>query len=204
VTSPNPGDGKSTTAANLAVSLAQAGKRVVLLDADFRKPRVHKIFALDRPEIGLASVLDGSTRLDAAIRPSDVDNLFLLPCGPRPANPAELLAGNQFTATLAELRDQFDHVIIDTPPLLVVSDPLVVAQRAEAVVLVFGITRRSRQQVERAKELLADTGANLIGVVVNGMDGPAGSYGYSAGSYKYGYNYEYQYTEQYADDASRT
>ena len=204
VTSPNPGDGKSTTAANLAISLAQAGKRVALIDADFRKPRIHSLFALAKPEVGLASVVDGTTDLDAAIRPCDVDNLFLLPCGPRPANPAELLAGERFAAILTELKGKFDHVVIDTPPLLVVSDPLVVAQRADAVVLVFGITRRSRGQVERARELLADTGANLIGVVVNGMDGPAGGYGYSAGAYKYGYKYEYQYTEQYADDASRT
>ncbi len=204
VTSPNPGDGKSTTAANLAISLAQAGKRVALIDADFRKPRVHALFALAKPEVGLASVVDGTADLDAAIRPCDVDNLFLLPCGPRPTNPAELLAGERFAAILTDLKGKFDHVVIDTPPLLVVSDPLVVAQRADAVVLVFGITRRSRGQVERARELLADTGANLIGVVVNGVDGPAG--GYSAGAYKYGYHYEYQYTDQYADDAdaSRT
>ncbi len=201
VTSPNPGDGKSTTAANLAVSLAQAGKRVALIDADFRKPRVHTLFALAKPEVGLAAVVDGTADLDAALRPCDVDNLFLLPCGPRPTNPAELLAGERFAAILTDLKGRFDHVVIDTPPLLVVSDPLVVAQRADAVVLVFGITRRSRGQVERAKELLTDTGANLIGVVVNGMDGPAGGYGYSSGAYKYGYHYEYQYTEQYAADA---
>ncbi len=199
VTSPNPGDGKSTTAANLAISLAQAGNRVILIDADFRKPRVHTLFAITKPELGLASVVDGTAELDAAVRPSDVDNLFVLPCGPRPANPAELLAGERFAAILGDLKAAYDHVVIDTPPLLAVSDPLVVAQRVDAVILVFGITRRSRVQVERAKELLTDTGANLIGVVVNGMDSPAAGYGTGYGTYKYAYNYEY--TEQYTDDA---
>ena len=202
VTSPNPGDGKSTTAANLAISLAQAGKRVALIDADFRKPRVHALFALDKPDVGLASVVNGTTDLDAAVRPCDVDNLFILPCGPRPANPAELLAGERFAAILAELKGRYDLVIIDTPPLLAVSDPLVVASRADAVVLVFGITRRSRSQVERAKEMLADTGANLIGVVVNGAAGPTAGTGYGAGAYQNAYDYQYQYAEQYDDDVS--
>lgn len=201
VTSPNPGDGKSTTAANLAISLAQAGKRVALIDADFRKPRVHTMFGLDKAAVGLASVVDGTADLDAALRPCDVDNLSVMPCGPRPANPAELLAGERFADILRELQGRFDFVLIDSPPLLAVSDPLVIAQRADAVILVFGLTRRSRPQTERAKELLADSGATLIGVVVNGADSPAASYGYSAGSYKSGYGYEYQYTEKYADDA---
>ena len=193
ITSPNPGDGKSTLAANLAISLAHAGKRVVLLDCDFRKPRVHTLFNLPRPELGLASVTDGQAELATAIRHSRIANLDLLPCGPRPANPAELLSGAKFQQVLAELRTLYDFVIVDTPPLLAVSDPRVVAQRADAVLMVFKITKRVRPQAERARELLADMGANLLGIVVNGL----GTVGDRAG---YNYAYSYDYAEHYADD----
>ena len=183
VTSPNPGDGKSTTAANLAVTLAQAGKRVILIDADFRKPRVHTLFALANPELGLAAVLDGTTDLAAAVRPSGVDNLFLMPAGPPVDSPADALAGERFAAVLSELRDQFDHVILDTPPLFAVSDALVIAPRVDAVLLVMWVHKRSRPQTVRAKEQLTETGAVVLGVVVNGMAEPVSRYG---GGYTYG------------------
>ncbi len=195
ITSPNPGDGKSTLAANLAISIAQAGKRVVLLDCDFRKPRVHTLFNLPKPELGLASVTDGQAELGTAIRHSRLGNLDLLPCGPRPANPAELLSGAKFQQVLAELRTLYDFVIVDTPPLLAVSDPRVVAQRADAVLMVFKITKRARPQAERARELLADMGANLLGVIINGL----GTVGDRAGDH-YAYSYDYEDAESYADD----
>ncbi len=176
VTSPNPGDGKSTTAANLAVSLAQAGKRVSLIDADFRRPRVHTLFALANPELGLGGVLDGTVDLTEAVRPSGVDRLLLLPAGTSTENPADALAGARFLTALSTLRDRFDHVIIDSPPLFAFSDPLVIAQRADAVILVFGLTRRSRTEVERAKAHLSDTGAVVMGVVINGQVGARAKY----------------------------
>lgn len=197
VTSPTPGDGKSTLAANLAISLAQSGKRTVLLDCDFRKPRVHKLFALPKPEVGLASVTSGVTPLDEAIRHSDVDNLDLLPCGPRPANPAELLSGPRFQEVLTQLKAKYDMVIIDTPPILAVSDPRVVAQRVDGVVLVFRITNKVRPLAERAKEYLSDMGATLLGIVVNGGE-KTSEYGYGYG-YGAGYNYTYDYDYQYAE-----
>jgi capsular exopolysaccharide synthesis family protein len=206
VTSPTPGDGKSTLAANLAISLAQSGKRVVLLDCDFRKPRVHKLFNLPKPEVGLASVTSGSTELTDAIRQSDVDRLDLLPCGPRPNNPAELLSGPRFQTVLNELKSRYDFVIVDTPPLLAVSDPRVVAQRVDGVVLVFRITNKVRPLAERAREYLSDMGANLLGVVVNGGGGGKGDeYGYGYGySYSYAYDYDYEYAETYSnEDKSR-
>jgi len=199
VTSPNPGDGKSTLAANLAISIAQSGKKCILLDCDFRKPRVHKLFAITKPELGLASVTGGLANLTQAIRHSSIDNLDILPCGPRPQNPAELLSGARFQQVLADLRQMYDYVIVDTPPMLAVSDPRVVAQRVDGILLVFKITKRARPLAERAREQLADMGANLLGVIVNGGGQKSGDqYGYSYG-YNYQYSYEYEYAETYVD-----
>jgi succinoglycan biosynthesis transport protein ExoP len=210
VTSPNPGDGKSTLAANLAVSIAQSGKRVVLMDCDFRKPRVHKIFHIEKPDVGLASVISGDTDLAAAIRTSVVENLFILPCGPRPQNPAELLTSPEFQDVIDKLRAQFDFVIIDTPPVLAVSDPAVVAPRVDGVLLVFRMTKKARPTAERAREQLAALGANVLGVIVNGTggnkdDGYGYGYGYNYGyGYQYQYQYEYEYADNYTDDGSDT
>ena len=197
ITSPNPGDGKSTLAANLAISIAQAGKKVILIDCDFRKPRVHTLFSIPKPELGLATVTDGAAELSTAIRRSPVEGLDLLPCGPRPTNPAELLSGAKFQEVLAALRKSYDFVIVDTPPLLAVSDPRVVAQRADGVLMVFKITKKARAQAERAREQLADMGANLLGVIVNGAGTRDEQYGYG---YKYQYAYDYEYAPSYTDD----
>lgn len=198
VTSPNPGDGKSTLAANLAISIAQSKKRVVLIDCDFRKPRVHKLFNLPRPEVGLASVMAGEADLDAAIQPCEIENLSLLPCGPRPANPAELLTSPKFTEVLTELRAEFEFVIIDTPPVLAVSDPSVVAPRVDGVLLVFRMTKNARPVAERAKEQLTAMGARVMGVVVNASTARSAGYG----GYGYTYKYDYQYTYEYTDAPS--
>src|SRR5262249_45263904 len=104
ITSPNPGDGKSTLAANLAVSLAKSNKLVVLVDCDFRKPRVHRMFAIAKPELGLASVVADQSDLGAAVQGCEIENLSLLPCSPRPANPAELLTTPKFQEVLDDLR----------------------------------------------------------------------------------------------------
>jgi polysaccharide biosynthesis transport protein len=202
VTSPNPGDGKSTLAANLAVSIAQSGKRVILVDCDFRKPRVHKIFHIEKPEVGLASVINGDCQLGEAIRISEIENLSILPCGPRPQNPAELLTSPEFQDALNALRNQYDFVIVDTPPVLAVSDPAVVAPRVDGVLLVFRMTKKARPTAERAREQLAALGANVLGVIVNGTGGTKDEgYGYGYGyNYGYGYQYQYQYEYEYADN----
>lgn len=196
ITSPNPGDGKSTLAANLAIAIAQAGKKVILLDCDFRKPRVHSLFNIPKPELGLASVTGGQTALSTAIRHSAVAHLDLLPCGPRPSNPAELLSSSKFQEVLTELRKQYDFVIVDTPPLLAVSEPRVVAQRVDGVLMVFKITKKARPQAERAREQLTDMGANLLGVIVNGVGALNDQYGYN-----YQYTYDYQYAQSYSDES---
>lgn len=195
VTSPNPGDGKSTLAANLAISIAQSGKRVVLIDCDFRKPRVHKIFKLPKPELGLATVMSGEAKLSTAVQSCEIENLSLMPCGPRPANPAELLTAPKFSEVLRELRESFDFVIVDTPPVLAVSDPSVVAPRVDGVLLVFRMTKNARPVTERAREQLGAVGARMLGVVVNASSARSGGYG----GYGYAYQYEYQYAESYAD-----
>lgn len=197
VTSPNPGDGKSTLAANLAISIAQSGKRVVLIDCDFRKPRVHKIFKLPKPEVGLASVMTGEAELMSAVQASEVENLSLMPCGPRPANPAELLTSPKFSEVLKMLRERFDFVIVDTPPILAVSDPSAVAPRVDGVLMVFRMTKNARPVAERAREQLSAVGAHVLGVIVNASN--TRQSGYGGYGYTYQYEYQYQYAESYAD-----
>ena len=182
VTSPNPGDGKSTFAANLAVVVAQSGLSVVLLDCDFRRPQVHALFRLDAGGVGLADVLAGTAPLAAALRRSPVPRLDLLPCGGRPANPSELLDGPRFAELLDGLKATYDVVVVDTPPLLAVSDPSNVAARVDGVVLVLRLTTDSRPAAERAHEALVALGANVLGVVVNAGAGSSRGYAeYDAG-----------------------
>ena len=126
VTSPDMGDGKTTLAANLALSIAQAGKRVIMVDADCRRPRLHKLFGVSA-ELGIAAILEEKAELPYAVQVTAVPNLSVLPCGPVPPNPAELLSQPGFAQLLENLRGQYDYVIVDTPPLLAVTDPCIVA-----------------------------------------------------------------------------
>lgn len=169
VTSPTPGDGKSTLAANLAVTMADSGKRVLLLDADFRRPTQHKLFGLHM-RTGLADVIAGVADPQEAVQQCEIENLWLMPCGPLPSNPSELLTSPRFEELLALLREQYDFVIVDTPPMLAVSDPAAVAARVDGVLLALRIERNARPQAVRAAEMLADVGADVLGVVVNALN----------------------------------
>jgi polysaccharide biosynthesis transport protein len=182
VTSPIPGDGKSTIAANIAVSVAQSGRRVCLVDCDFRRPRVAKIFGL-REDTGFVQVIGGKVELSQAIQQTTVDNLSALTCGRRPANPAELLSSEVFGDLIANLRNQFDFVIVDTPPMLAVSDPANVASHVDGVLLTIRLRRNLRPIATRAAQMLHAINANMIGVVVNGIGVGGNSYGY--GGYRY-------------------
>jgi capsular exopolysaccharide synthesis family protein len=193
VTSPNMGDGKTTIVANLGIAIAQSGKSVVIVDADMRRPRLHALFGL-LPEQGLSSVMTGQADLSAALADSGVDRLSLLACGPRPANPAELLTHPRFEEVLAELRGRFDFVLVDTPPLLAVTDPCVVASRMDGVFLAVRLGKNERPAAERAREILYTLQANVLGVIVNGVGQGAGDYGYAHYSYKYGYGGHYEPT----------
>jgi succinoglycan biosynthesis transport protein ExoP len=169
ITSPGTGDGKSTLAANLAICIAQSGQRVLLIDADLRKPRLHQLFAVPADR-GLSSVITGKVEAGQAVQESGVPGLRLLPCGPLPTNPAELLTSPRFAELLAFLRTQYDFVIVDTPPLLEVTDPGVVAPRVDGVLLAIRPRNCTRSSAERAREILGTLGARLVGVVVNGAE----------------------------------
>jgi succinoglycan biosynthesis transport protein ExoP len=205
ITSPNMGDGKTTLSSNLAVSIAQSGKQTILIDADFRRPRLHKYFAVPS-EKGFASVLTGQCDLRDAIQPTVIPGLSVLPCGPIPPNPAELLTSPRFKELMDELREQYDYVIVDTPPLLVVTDPCAVAPRVDGVLLTMRVVKNGRPIAERAKDILLSLGAKPLGIVVNGvaMTGPSGigygyGYGYGYGQYDYAqaYQYKYEYSDRY-------
>jgi capsular exopolysaccharide synthesis family protein len=192
VTSPTEGDGKSTLCANLAISIAQSGKRVLLIDADCRRPRQHRLFQLSNAR-GLVTVITDDAELIDVIQPSCVANLSLLPCGPRPNNPGELLSSPRFAQLLEELRPGYDFILVDSPPLLAVNDPAVVAPRVDAVLLTLRLSRTCRPAAERATEMLTALGATVLGVVINGLCG-RGHQGYQ--NYAYNYNYEYAYAYQ--------
>ncbi|HMC88662.1 MAG TPA: polysaccharide biosynthesis tyrosine autokinase, partial [Gemmataceae bacterium] len=166
ITSPCAGDGKTTLAANLGFSLAQSGKRVLLIDADLRHPRLHTLFGLtDRT--GLSSFLTEQADLTDVVLRTDVPGLALLPSGPRQHNPAELLTSPRLKELLDTLRGDFDYILVDTPPLLTVSDPCVVVARADAVLLVIRNSRKCRPQAQQARAVLDTMGAKVLGIVLN-------------------------------------
>ena len=186
-TSPSPGDGKSTTISNIAISIAQAGKKVCLIDADFRRPRIHQYFGQELVP-GLLGVLSGEMELDEAIQPCGLqDDLFLLPAGGRPSNPGELVTSEEFRNLIEALREKFDYVLIDSPPVLPVSDPATIASIVDGVYLVTRIRKGVKLTSQKAKETLDRVGANWMGVIVNGLDeNPHYSeYGYQYGNYSY-------------------
>jgi capsular exopolysaccharide synthesis family protein len=190
VTSPNKSDGKSLMIANLAIMVAQSGKRVLLIDADLRRPRQHKIFAV-AAGAGLGKLLSGDATASEAVVPTSVPNLSVLPCGLVPPNPSELLTAPRFKEVLAAFREEYDYVLVDTPPLLAVTDPCVVASRVDGLFLTIRLTRKGRPDAERAREILAGLNVKVLGVVVNGITrGSAGIYSPSA----------YDYTETYGQE----
>jgi succinoglycan biosynthesis transport protein ExoP len=193
VTSPNMGDGKTTLITNLAVSIAQSGRKVLIVDADLRRPRVHRSFGLTG-KVGLAEVIAGTAELDEAIQITVVPNLSVLPCGRRPQNPAELLTTPRFEDVIDDLRSAFDYVLVDTPPLLAVSDPCIVAPRVDGLLLTIRLSKNGRPAAERARDLLAGLKTNIIGVVVNGVGKHGSMTGYGYEHYRYADEYMTAYT----------
>jgi polysaccharide biosynthesis transport protein len=184
VTSPRSQDGKSTTATNLAVALARAGQRVILIDCDLRRPRVHEFFGLTNT-VGFTSVLVGDVPLVSAIQAvPGLDRLRVLASGPKPPDPSELLSSRRATDLIKAISEAGDLVIIDTPPVLPVADALVVSDVADACILVVTVGSTTRKEVQRSVELLQQVEAPLIGVVMNG------------GNIERGYGYGYGGTEE--------
>lgn len=184
ITSPNPGDGKSTLSTNLAMSIAKAGKSVLLVDADLRRPNVHKLLGMEN-DLGVTSVVEGGMEFDDAIQPGPLPHLDVMTSGPRETNRAELLLSPRFAEMLTVLRERYDYVIVDTPPVLAVSDPAAIGAMVDGVLLVLRINRQTRLHAVRARETLDLVGARLIGVVVNALGDSSAVQGFGTGTRGY-------------------
>ncbi|HEX8746871.1 MAG TPA: polysaccharide biosynthesis tyrosine autokinase [Pyrinomonadaceae bacterium] len=183
VTSSQPSEGKTTTAVNTAVMLAQTGAEVLIVDCDLRRPRVHAHFGVGNVP-GLTNYLSGESELDSVIQANEkLPQLKLLASGPIPPNPAELLGSNEMRKLLLELADRFTHVIIDSPPAISFTDASVLSTLVDGVVLVVHGGRSSRAVVRRAKQQLVDVGANIFGIVLNNVKLEAQDYYYYGGYY---------------------
>lgn len=166
VTSSGPGEGKSTTTANLAVVFAQQGKTVLLVDADLRKPTVHYTFKLSNT-VGLTSVLTNQAGLLDAVNKTDENNLYVLPSGPIPPNPSELLGSKAMQQFMNNAKDEFDLIIFDTPPVLAVTDAQILGNLCNGSVLVVSSGKTEKDSLIKTKELLTGTKGRLLGVVLN-------------------------------------
>ncbi|HQZ69721.1 MAG: CpsD/CapB family tyrosine-protein kinase [Anaerolineae bacterium] len=176
VTSPAPDADKAEVAANLAVVSAQADQRVILVDADLRRPAQHERFGLENTR-GLTDALVADLPGGPPLQPTAVPGLFILTSGPLPPNPAELLASRRMRALLTDLAARADLVIIDAPPLVAVSDAAVLAQQVDGVLLVLAAGRSRRDHAVQAKETLAKVGATLLGVVLTEVEPDSAAYG---------------------------
>lgn len=195
VTSALPQEGKTTTSINCAVVLAQKGIRVLLIDADLRRPSIHKTLGMG-PRSGLSNVLTGSATLESAITHSPIlPNLDVLPAGTPPPNPAELLASTNMRDVLEELRGQYDHIVVDTPPTLSVTDAVVLSPRADAIVLVIRSGQTTKQALRRSRDILTQVNAKVSGVLLNAVD-------LSSPDYYYYYEYQGKYAGYYHEAGS--
>ena len=191
VTSPSPQEGKTTTAINLGVTMAEAGSRVLIVDTDMRRPRLHRSFGVPN-QTGISTVIVGKTLLEESIKRTDVPNLDVLTCGPVPPNPSELLHTDRFVAVLAECAKLYDRIILDSPPTSAVTDPAVLGNLTDGVVLVIKAGETTRDSAMHARRQLAAAKARLFGVVVNAIDFSNPAYGYDyyyRNYYRYGYTY---------------
>ncbi len=180
----HPECGKTTTVVNLGLSMAQAGSSVLIVDTDLRRPRIHNIFRC-KNFFGLTSMLiEANLNLTAARHKTAIPNLDIIPSGPTPPNPAELLASRKMKHILKEFQNRYDFVVLDSPPIMSMADAAILAQLADATILVVGYASTTREEAQRVNQQLQMAKANLIGVVINGMPPNQDPYGY------YGYYYQ--------------
>jgi capsular exopolysaccharide synthesis family protein len=184
ITSPTPADGKSTTGANLAVSLCQEGKKVLLIDGDLRKPKVHKYFGLAN-SVGLTDILSKDSSIEEAIQHiSDIEGLSILVSGTIPPNPAELMGSDRMKAFIEELKASYDIIIIDTPPVVQVTDALIASDFADLILLVVAQGETNIDAAIKARKMFSDTLAPKVSVVyVKVQSGKGYGYGYGYGYY---------------------
>lgn len=188
ITSAAPGEGKSVISSNLAVSLAQVGKNIILIDCDLRKPVAHKIFGLNNAE-GLTNILTGQADYKDVIQKSAAPGLSVITSGPIPPNPAELLQSQNMRKLLAQLNGECDQIILDVAPVLPVADAMILAPYSDGIVMVVAVNQVSKDFLLQAKDLLENTNTKILGVVLNRVE-------YS----KTGEQYYYNYYSQNRDD----
>lgn len=184
ITSSGPGEGKTTTSCNLAVVMAQTGSKTILIDCDQRKPSVHKSFKLSN-EVGLSDFLVGSVEFEEVTRDSGVENLTLITSGTRPPNPSELLSSKKMRDFIEGLKEEYEYIIIDSPPIVAVTDAQLIASFADGSLLVTSSGEVEREAAMRSKELLDKVNSKILGVVLNKLEVSEKGY--------YGYYYQYYY-----------
>lgn len=190
ITSPSSGEGKSTTVSNLGITFAQAGKKVVILDTDFRKPNLHIEFGLDKGP-GITDILFDSNKIHEVIKNTVVENLFLITCGSIPPNPSELLGSEKMKNFVEELKKEYDIILFDSPPVLAVTDAELLATISDGVILVIKAEETQKEILIRALELLNSVGAKVIGSLLNGFNPK-----HLTGKYKYYYSRYGRYPEE--------
>lgn len=168
-TSASPGEGKSTVAANTAVVFAQEGKRVLLVDADMRKPTVHYTFHLTNT-LGLSNILTRQAEVVDVVKVCDVENLHIMTCGPIPPNPAELLGSKTMGKVMDDMKNHFDMIIFDAPPVLSVTDAQILSNVCDGTVLVMSAGDTEKEGILKAKEALVSSQAKIIGAVLNNYE----------------------------------
>jgi capsular exopolysaccharide synthesis family protein len=186
ITSPNPIEGKTTTVINTAIALSQTGAQVLIVDTDMRKPRIHHIFNGENGA-GLSNFLSGHANLESIVKKTEVPNLYYIASGPVPPNPSELLGSNLFKSMMDSLGKRFDHIVLDSPPVLGFADSLILSSTVDGVILVVLGGKTPKETLQRAKEVLHQVNAKILGVVINRVDLQRGHYGY----YYYRYHYYY-------------
>jgi len=191
ISSPNPFEGKTTTAINTAIALSQTGAEVIIIDSDMRKPRIHKTFNGDNG-VGLSNFLSGNADLDSVIKKSDIPNLYYIPSGPIPPNPSELIGSKLFKSMMESLGERFAHIVLDSTPVLGFADALILTTSVDGVILVVLGGKTPRETLQRAKEVLHQVNAKILGVVINRIDIQRSDYGY----YYYRYHHYYGKVEK--------
>ncbi len=193
VSSAGPREGKTTTAASLAITMAQAGSRVLLVDTDMRRPRLHRIFGVAN-QTGVTTILAGDAAIEDVVKDTEVPNLFLLPSGITPPNPAELCQSEKFKKLLDDLGDRYDRVIMDSPPIMLVTDAVVLSTLVDGALIVVRSGSTSRVALTEATRHLLDVGSKVLGCILNDFDLEKRSYGYYRysryGYYRYGSRYQ--------------
>lgn len=169
ITSSGPSEGKSTTSSNLAVVLAEGGSKTLLIDCDQRKPKLHKVFFTSN-HYGLSDILAEKTKFEDAVQQTEISNLSILTSGTKPPNPSELLASTKMKNFIENLRESYEYIILDTPPIIAVTDAQLLSRYADGCLLVVASNQAERAAAVKAKELLEKVNAKILGVVLNKLE----------------------------------